>query len=102
MAVPFPKYASLKNNYCLSYFGDDESTFQYLLKARDAIEKELIGVKLYIACKDQILPNFYGKRNLISESQLKEYPGRFAYYRDLVKKDDINLLLEESKIPCEV
>ncbi len=99
MTVPFSKYILVKDHYCLSYFGEDKEVLSYLLNARDCIEKELPGIKVFICCSENMTRQFHGKRNLINESKLKEYQGRFTYYRNLVKKDDINLILEESKIP---
>jgi len=98
MAIPFITYISVKDNYCLSYFGDDEDTLNSIIKAREVIEKELKGLKVFITCKDSMKNTVFGKRNIIFESKLKDFKGRFAGSCDLKEKNDLELLLSESKI----
>lgn len=99
MTVPFLKYVAVKDNYCLSYFGSDKDMVKELIHARESIERELPGVKLYICLSENLYREFYGKRNMLNELQLKDNQGRFTYYRNLEKKEDLKFILDESKIP---
>jgi hypothetical protein len=98
MAIPFTTYISIKDNYCLSYFGEDEDTLKNVIQAREVIEKELKGLKVFVACKDSMKKTVFGKRNIIFESKLNDFKGRFAGSCDLEGKSDLELLLLESKI----
>jgi len=99
MTVPFTKYLEVKDNYCVSYFGEDWSILDKLISSRDYIESELKGIHIYIACKDQFKASVHGKRNIILESKMHQYNGKMAHLYELVKKDDLKDLLINSKIP---
>lgn len=98
MATPLFEYLSIKDKYCIGYFGTDKELMTDLLKARKAIEKELVGLQVYIACKDGMLDLVKGSRNIILESTMPSFTGKVAYLRILEEKADLIQLLEESNI----
>lgn len=98
MAIPFTKYLDIKDNYCLGYFGDDKETLNKFLQAREYIEKELKGIKIFISCKDSLKSIVHGKRNIILESKMDDYKGKIACFCNLEEKGALKLLLIESKI----
>jgi hypothetical protein len=102
MTAPYTKYVEVKDNYCLAYFGDDQDLIKTLLEARNAIEKEFKGLKVFIACNDRMRHLVHGKRNIVLKSNLDSFNGKMACFRTLEKKDDLKSLLDESKIPFDV
>ncbi len=99
MTAPFTQYLDVKDNYCLAYFGEDKDMLQKMLLSRDNIEKELKGMKIFIACKDTMKSVVHGKRNIILESKMGDFRGKIACFRKLEEKSDLKSLLEESKVP---
>jgi hypothetical protein len=102
MAVPYTKYVEVKDNYCLAYFGNEQDLIKTMLEARNVIEKELKGLKVFIACNDRMKHIVHGKRNIILESSLNNFSGKMACFRNLEKKEDLKSLLDESKITFDV
>ncbi|NIQ15932.1 MAG: hypothetical protein GTO02_16520 [Candidatus Dadabacteria bacterium] len=99
MTAPFTQYVVLKDNYCLAYFGENKEVLSKLLEAREYIEKELKKIKIFIACNDKMKTIVYGKRNIILESKMSDFKGKIGYFRNLERKEDLDLILAESKIP---
>lgn len=97
MTTPFTQYLDIKDNYCLAYFGEDESLVNKILLARSFIEKDLKGLKVFIIFKD-LFENKYKGNNIIFESKMNEYIGKIVCFRNLEKKDELKILLTESKI----
>lgn len=102
MPIPLPKYAKIKDNYCIGYFGTDPNVVQQLKRARPFIEKELPGLKLFISCPDEMVP-LLGEDRVVPGSQLAAQVDecRFAYYRELSREESqvVRAFLTESKIP---
>jgi len=96
MTVPFTQYLESKDNYCLGYFGEDKDFLNKILEARTYIEKELPGLRVFVACKDFLEPDGI---NIILESRMAEYKGKMAHFCKLEEKDDLKALLLDSKIP---
>lgn len=96
MTVPFTQYLDIKDKYCLAYFGDDKELLSKILEAREYIEKELKGLKIFIACKDTSV--LQGERNIIFESTMPYFKGKIAHMCNLEKKDDLKSLLVSAKI----
>jgi hypothetical protein len=101
MAVPLFEYISIKNKYCIGYFGSDKSLISDLLKARKVIEKDFPGLQVYIACKDEMLDLVKGVKNIILESVMSSFTGKVAYLRILEEKGDLIKILEESNIKVD-
>jgi len=99
MPIPFTQYLDIKDNYCLSYFGEDEQFLVKVLDARHYIERELPGLQVFIACKDIFKQIAEDRANIILESKMAEYKGQIANTCNLEKLQDLKSLLEDSKIP---
>lgn len=98
MTTPFTQYVDIKDNYCLAYFGEDEIMLDKIYQAKQYIEKELPGLKIFILCKD-LFKVKYDLPDFIFESKMAEYKGKMACFRNLEKKEDLFAILIESKIP---
>lgn len=98
MAVPLFEYLSIKDKYCIGYLGTDKSLMTELLKAKHIIEKEFIGLQIFIACKDEMRDLVKENTNIIFESNLPDFKGKFAYFRNLEEKADLIKFLEESNL----
>lgn len=99
MTVPFTQYLDIKDKYCLGYFGEDKDTLVKIIEAREYIEKELQGLKVFVACKDTFKTLVHGKKNIILESHMPKYKGKMAHFCNLEKKEDLKSLLVNAKIP---
>ena len=98
MAISFSKYLSVKDNYCITYFGKDRNLIQKIIKVRDLIENELKGFKIYIACDDDFRSLINGKRNIILNSQMNEHQGKFIGSNNLETEESLNKMLSEANI----
>jgi len=96
MTTPFTQYVDIKDNYCLTYFGEDEIMLNKIFEAKEYIEKELPDLKIFVICSDLFKNKI---KNVIFESNMSEYKGKMACVRNLEKKEDLKMLLIESKIP---
>ena len=102
MPIPLPKYAQIKNNYCVGYLGTNSQIVLQLKRARPFVEKEFPGLKLFIACQDSLQHLLEGEEHVIPSSQLQEQVSgyAFAYYRQLDENPDaVKSFLIESNIP---
>ena len=93
MVTPFTKYIEAKDNYCLTYFGNDKYIMEKILHAREIIENELKGINIYVACDFSI-----DAKNIILKSEMKNFVGKMAWFYNLNTKEDILSLLMDSKI----
>jgi hypothetical protein len=98
MTAPLSQYVSVKDKYCICYFGTNKETVTKLFKARELIEKELRGINVYLAVKDEMRNLAKGKKNVILECNMNAYRGKVAYSRNLEEKEDVKDLLRESNI----
>jgi hypothetical protein len=103
MAIPLTKYAKIKNNYCVGYLGDNPELLLQLKVVRPFIEKELPGIKIFVACQDRLVHVLEGEERIILESELSDKISEcaFAYYRELDRNDphSVKIFLNESNIP---
>jgi hypothetical protein len=98
MTAPFTKYLDIKDNYCLAYFGEDKSLVSKILESRSLIETDLKGLNIFIVIKDLFKDKYGNIKNVIFESNMNDYKGKMACFRNLEKKDDLKALLDEFKI----
>lgn len=98
MTIPLSHYVSIKNKYCISYFGSDKEKAKKLFKARDLIEKELPDIKIYLIMIDEMRTLIRGKRNVTIESNMESFRGKVAYSRTLEENEEIESLLTECNI----
>jgi hypothetical protein len=102
MAVPLSKYISIKDKYCIGYFGRDKSLILDLLKSRKAMEKQFPGLVVFIACKNEMMELIKGHHDIILESNIESFSGKVGYFRNLEEKSDLIRLLHESNITVDV
>lgn len=102
MTVSYNNYLSVKNKYCVGYFGVFNEFVLQLIHLLPVIEKQLPGIDLYIAGKNEIStviqhPKLVLEKNLNKKS--------YAFYREL-KFDNIDhpveAFIEESGLNITV
>jgi guanylate kinase len=98
MTAPLSQYVSVKDKYCICYFGQNKETVIKLFKARELIEKELYGISVYLTFKDEMRNLIKGKKNVILECNMNAYRGKMAYSRNLEENENVKDLLMESNI----
>lgn len=101
MTVAFPQFAKTKDNYCIAYYGNNNEYVVQLLYLADAIEKELPGIRLYIACKNNLshLRKHFSTNRLILAQEINR--SNFAYVRELkfdFQTHPVETILKESEI----
>jgi len=102
MAKPLFEYISIKNKYCIGYFGNDSSLVLDILNSRKFIEKEFPGLQIYLSFKNEMQDMVKGSKNIILESNIPSFSGKVAYFRNLEEKSDLIKILEESNIKVDV
>lgn len=95
-----PKYKSIKDKYCIGYFGNNKSCLLQLEAAIPFIEKELSGITIYIACNNK--EGLDEKTPIVLREELDEKikNKEFAYFREIVDGEcnPVKFLLDESNI----
>jgi len=95
----YPEYLSVKNRYCIAYFGLFDEFILQLLYLRPAIEKELPGIEICIACRDEFYEQVKMHPKLVSMSNYNK--GSYSYTKNLAFNNvshPILDLLEESNL----
>lgn len=98
MVVPLYQYVALKDKYFIGYFGQDKKVIELLLQARNLIEKELAGLKVFLVCSDNMRRLLNGHRNIVHEINLGNYRKKIAAFTTVDNEQDIKKLLEDSGI----
>lgn len=101
MSISLPHYATIKNRYCICYLGSCNEYILQLLYLRSAIEKELPGIELWIAHKNEVSYLVKDYNKTISITKLQNNKRNFAYIRNLkcnMRDHPIMELIEESEI----
>lgn len=89
MATPFKRYLEIKDNYCVLYFGEDKDILKKIIELRNFMENKLKGMKIFIACKDEMKQIVHGKRNIILESQMNNFVGKMGGKYIISDKDSL-------------
>lgn len=81
--IEFFKYAKIKDNYCISYFGPNDEYLFLLKLLKPIIESHFPGLKLMFCCQDE-------KKHLLGEhdyviglSEIKMRRLEFAHVREI-------------------
>jgi hypothetical protein len=101
MPVSLPVYAKIKDNYCISYYGNNREYLLQLKVLRPIMESMLPGIKVYISCKEESIYLLKGEDRVIPRNQLQK--DDFAYVRELVCNMEchpVEELMKESNLPC--
>lgn len=80
--MPFPKYAAVKDKFCISYFGNANEYLVQLRLLRPQLERAFPELKIYLSCKDDAYYLLKGEGRIVLKSQL--YEKDFGYIRNLV------------------
>lgn len=98
--IPLSKYVRIKDKYCVAYFGTCDEYVDQLLAARPHIAKELPGIQVYIACRDEVFAKHKNQEGMLSFSQLKVEKSNFPYVRELKDRPGniVEDFLKESNI----
>lgn len=102
MKVSLPFYAKIKDKCCICYFGYSKEYLIQLNLLLESIEKELKGIIIYIACKEDCVYLFNKKERILTKEQFQQQKENFAFIKE-INCDTINhpieTLMDESKIP---
>lgn len=79
--IEFPKYAQIKDRFCLCYFGQCDDYLTLLVALRPRIEACMPGLQLWLGCRDDRV-EMVGERSL-PISMLKADRFTFAHIREL-------------------
>jgi len=108
MVASYTEYLKIKDKYCIRYFGLFDEFIVQLLYLREAIEQELPGLELYIACRDIFYSQIAAPR-LIAASDYNK--NNYAYNRetlfnnvthpilDIIEESDLKLNHLKAKPP---
>jgi hypothetical protein len=92
MAIPFTTYLEIKDNYCLTYFGNSSEIINLLIEKISKIEKELPGINIYLAVLDSF-KNTLNFKNIIFKSELDQ-ANKCIFYREINNLEDIEEVLK--------
>jgi len=101
MAIPLTHYVKIKNNYCIGYFGSDKNVISKLIKYRPVIEKELPGIRIYIACNGEMSEILAGEVRVVYDLEVYDLRDKVAHFRELEPDETVEDLLNESNIPFD-
>jgi hypothetical protein len=102
MGLAFHQYARVKDNYCCAYLGNSPEYVVALKLLRPQIEKQLPGINLHLACRDEFAHFLEGESNTVALSALDK--SHYAYVRELRNDKSYHSvlrLIEESQLEIE-
>ena len=71
-------YASIKNNYCIGYFGNANEHLIQLKLLRPFMERKFPGLNIYLGCKDESMEYLRDCDNVIPISEMRKRKTEFA------------------------
>jgi hypothetical protein len=80
--IPFPKYAAIKNNYGLCYFGHSIDYLVLLRQLRPIMERAFPGLSIYLGASD-LNVHHLGSDRVLRLSELKIRKPEFAHIKEL-------------------
>ena len=99
--IPLSSYAKVKDNYCILCSGLRPEHLIQIIAIRPHIEAELPGLKIHIACRDNMLYLVENEERIHSQSKLVDIKKQFGYIRQLkydIAANPIEALLMESNL----
>lgn len=81
--LPLSKYASVKDYYCICYYGSNAKHLKDLLFVRPYFESQYPGLKVFICCRDDMMYVFDGAERIVAQSEMKDAKYRFGYIREV-------------------
>ncbi len=98
--IPFSKYSKISNNYCLCYFGRATEYLLQLIYLMPHIKSKLVGLNIYLCCKDEDYHIIQNYELSIKRSQLNELKPNFGYVKELEyeQKHPVENIMRELEI----
>jgi hypothetical protein len=81
--IPFPKYAKIKDNYCVAYLGQCNEYLLLLNYFVPRLEVLHPGINIYLCCRDEYLPILTHPRSF-PISLLKQKKEELVYVKEIV------------------
>ena len=97
--IEFPRFAKIKDNYCVCYFGPSDEYLIQLSLARPVLERNYPGVNVYLGCRDDVA-HLLGKDRVLLISEMKVRKREFCHISELKydgKNHPVLQLLESSQ-----
>lgn len=93
MPTPLSSYKSIKDIYCVGYFGESKKIAKELRIAKEALEKQFPGVHIVIALREE----FVMKGDIPEYQVLRKVRNKeFAYFREIRGDDCVAKFMEEN------
>lgn len=81
--IEFAKYAKIKDNYCVCYFGPSDAYLLQLKLLKPIIERHFDGLKIFIGCRDEKVHILNGCEDVLKITDLKIRCHDFAHINEL-------------------
>lgn len=92
--IDFPRYAQIKDRYCICYFGHCDEYLIQLRLLRKHIEKAFPGLEVYFGCRDEKLHLVESSGPHLKVSEIKSRKQDFAHIVEL-RFNGVNHPVEE-------
>lgn len=111
MAIPFPRYAEIKDKFCIVYLGLSEDYVLQLSHMRTYFESSFPGIIVHLCFRDQFVCNLQflkediEKGYIFPQSDLKAKKRSFAHVREItcnLQEHPIETFLKESDLRTPV
>jgi hypothetical protein len=100
--IDFPKYAQIKDRYCVCYFGQSDEYVLQLALLKPLIESKYQGLKLYLGCKDETVDKLkLDQAQILKLSDLRSRRLEFGHMRE-IKFDGKNHPIEVFAKECDL
>ena len=99
--IEFPKYAQMKDRYCVCYFGTSDEYILQLYLLKQLIENKYNDLKLYIGCRDEASKLITDHEFVLKLSDLRNRRLDFGHIRE-VKFDGKTHPIEDFAKECEL
>lgn len=81
--IEFPKYAKIKDHYCVCYFGHSDEYLVQLRLLKPIVERKYPGLQLFFGCKDDKTDLLKPCENILKISELRLRRYDFAHIKEL-------------------
>lgn len=99
--IEFRKYAEVKDNYCLCYFGYSDEYLVQLRLLKPILERQFPGLHICFGCKDDKVDLLSGCGAILTISKVKVDRNNYAHIREIRyngRTHPIEDLLQEAEI----
>lgn len=99
--IEFPKYAKIKDRYCVCYFGHSDEYVLQIALLKPLIEKKYKGINIFIGCRDETSKLFENSEFILKHSELRSRKLDFGYIREIKfngKTHPVEDFIQEAKL----